>query len=172
MKKILSTLIISGCLFTFLNVKKAEAGLYLQSKTPMGTCHDHDEWGHHYEHPCHVGSFEASAFALSGVAIIFYETLYGPKNTAAIVAGAFLIVLDENNANGSLANTLSERYPFIDNSEVLTNLADTILNKKLEITKDATALALVTLPENEVRQVLSSVDLNESEINFIVNDLK
>lgn len=108
------------------------------------------------------------ALALTGLAVLRY---------GSTSLGTFLFALDADGSmnQGALEEAFADRYPFLDNKAAISNLASAI---KAKVPADFSAdekvegAYLVTLSEKETRQCLELVDLDESQIQGIVKDLK
>lgn len=78
-------------------------------------------------------------------------------------------------ANGQLSQTqlqqnLAEQYNFLDNQEIVVDLAAQIKHK-YELVKDEHGTAIVSLSEADIRKTLEPAALSESEIQQVVRDL-
>lgn len=71
---------------------------------------------------------------------------------------------------GYLENEFVERYSFIDNADVIDNMSSVVKKKFIE-TKNNNGSSLVRLSEDEVREILSPIDLTEKQILTVVKDL-
>lgn len=84
--------------------------------------------------------------------------------------GTLIVILDqENPAADQLEQGFAAAYPFIDNEQVIKNLAVKISNK---IPADLADKVNVTLTENETRTALEGADLSEAQIQQVVDNLK
>ena len=92
--------------------------------------------------------------------------------TDAVFPAVFLMVLDANGAlnQNILAQGLERAYPFIDNSEVLGNLASALKAKAPEAFVGQKYS--VSLTESETRSILAASSMSEENIQKVVNDLK
>lgn len=150
MKKIkLVTLVMLTTCLIGLTPKKAEAGVFI-GYTGFALGHEYGQ----YQASPYLWALPGASIAGMGVWVL----------RVSKVGGSLLIVLDETSqTQKKLEMALAHEYYFINNPEVIHNLA-TMINLKLPST-------LVTLTETEVRTALAAVDLSEEEVQFVVNDL-
>lgn len=79
-----------------------------------------------------------------------------------------LFFLEQN--QDQIDQSLLERYTFIDNQEVLTNLSSKIIEKAADGKATREGL-LINLGKNEVAEILAPLDLTADQMSFITNDL-
>lgn len=104
-----------------------------------------------------------------GGGCIFISTgYYAYPSDAALVLALIFIVLDEKGQmdQAGVAQGLSNKFPFIDNAQVMKSLVSKITSEQ------AAGKTLISLPEAEVRETLLPAALSESEISDVVNYLK
>ena len=107
-----------------------------------------------------------------GVLPIEITALFLHSGTVALV-GAGLLVLD---ADGSLSQdrmvqALSAKYPFVDNHEVIEQLATAIkVNAPSKIENGKRYV--VSVSQEEVNAILEGTDLTEDQMQKIADDLK
>ena len=87
--------------------------------------------------------------------------------------GITLIIMsaDGKVSKDVLAQTLAKAYPFIDNGDTLSDLAQAIRDK-VPPAGTSESKAFVSLTEDETRSALISANLSEEQIQRVVNDLK
>jgi hypothetical protein len=152
-KKCLLTISLGITLVGFAPVNIAEAGLILI--TPDAGSY----WYKEPEKDWLAGAFLASSLALFAI-----------KQPGL---GVITLLLDTNgNVDESvLTQKLKERYPFLDNSESIRNLSETI-QSKVPTHLNQQQSYLVSLSENETRSALNGSDLTEEQIQNVIQDLK
>lgn len=157
MKKLLSTLLIAVTLTVTLPKPEAKAGVIIGG----GLC-----------------AIERNALCALDLLVITPAIAMGGIIVGTVVAvgmstplGYWImgsgIVLDAESTQNGLAQGLSERFPFINDQEVVNELSTALAkNFKYEETR-----AVSTLDEKTVRNILSATDLSEDEIKMVVSDL-
>ena len=90
-----------------------------------------------------------------------------------ILSGLLLLDADGSISQDKLAKVFADRYPFIDNYETFSQLARTLKAKIPEGTiLEKGKKYMLSLSENETREILRSEVLTEEQILKIVTDLK
>lgn len=80
-------------------------------------------------------------------------------------------------ANGSFSHSeithqLQDHYPFIENQEVVKELATKVKNAYEAGDKNEAKEAYVSVPEKDVLEVLEKTDLSHEQVDLIVTELK
>lgn len=114
-------------------------------------------------------SYYNDYYYYGGGGCIFVSTTYVVHpGQAGLVLALILIVLDEK-GNIDQAGTVSglvDKFPFIDNSQVMNNLMAKITREQ------KMGKTLISLSEAEVREALLPIELSESEVAEVVSYLK
>ena len=156
MKKLLGALLTFTVLTVALPVKKAEAGFMITAATQEFV------WKHKYET---LDTVLVIALPVTMIATgIFAVGIAGnPFNGATLVAG--MICLDEKveGKRNEIAASLQNRYNFIDNAEVLNQLADKVI-ARYDSTKDENGNAMIPFSQNEINHVVEQLDLSSEQI--------
>jgi len=104
-------------------------------------------------------------------------TSFGVLLTARHISGGtypgmVLIVLaaDASLPEGLIEEELSVMYPFVDSRETLRDLARA-MRERFEALDAYRRPVTVTFTEGEVRAILSTADLTETQVRIIVDDL-
>lgn len=106
----------------------------------------------------------------AGIAVPGVWLMIHTSNIWVGVGGGILLVLDQENPTvGHLEEAFTTTYPFIDNEQVIKNLAAKVSSK---IPTDLSDKINISLTENETREALEGVDLTEEQVEFVVNNLK
>lgn len=71
-----------------------------------------------------------------------------------------------------IASQLQDRYPFIENQEVVKELATKVKNAYEASDKNKAKEAYVSVAEKDVLEVLGKTDLTSQQIDLIVRELK
>lgn len=103
---------------------------------------------------------------VGGITMIFAPTI--GKN---ILFASIILNADGSLSESQLAQSLAANYNFIDNQQVIAELAATIKNK-FEMNRDSEDSAYITLEHAETKEILSSSDLTEDQVMIVANDLK
>ena len=91
---------------------------------------------------------------------------------ALIFAGGILLDVDGSIPTSQLVSHLSKKFPFIDNREVLAELAlQTRAKLEGQISGDQRQ-AFVSFSEEEVKEIFSATDLSEENLQTLVQELK
>lgn len=108
----------------------------------------------------------APAIAMAGIipGVVIAVSLSTPLGYWVMGAG---MVLDAENAQNGLAQSLAEKFSFIDDQEVINELSSGLFNR-FHQEKD---LYLATLDEASVRRILLSTDLSEEQVMTVVKEL-
>lgn len=104
-----------------------------------------------------------------GGGCVFISTgYYVYPSDAALILALILIVLDEKGQMDQMgvAQGLANKFPFIDNGEVMNSLVSKIVKEQ------KAGKSLIALPEADVREALIPANLSESEISEVVSYLK
>ena len=89
------------------------------------------------------------------------------------IAGLVLIVLDAKQplTNDGIEQFLAQRYPFIDDREVISDLANLMRTKIVSCGAINTSM-MVSIPEQEVRSILANSSLSAAQTETLVTALK
>lgn len=162
-QKLLSVLLIATTLQMAIPAKKAEAGLLFTAGVGVSDST--------------TGGQLLLCFGLTMVAPLAIGTILAIKGIGprwiTIPATVAVVFLDEKSPFNphSLEATLQERYPFVDNHDVLKQLANSI-RQKFQDTNPVNEMYFVSLTENETRSILAPVELTEEQVEIMVNELK
>ena len=164
MKRLLSFALLFSFLTFALPQKKANAGFIVLAATQEFV------WKHKYET---LDTVLVIALPVTMIATgIFAVGIAGhPFNNATLVAG--VICLDEDLAatRNEIKVALVQRYPFIDDEEVINELTDLIIAKYPQI-KDEKGNAYITLNAEEIDAIVANkLDLNNNEKAELVKTL-
>lgn len=161
--KNLKSLLLGALLATsliFAPAKKAEAGIVLAGTGFL------------------VGAMADDPATIFGFTVIGGSLVTGSmwlmtkfQNPWMKVGGTILIVLDTDRANDQpqFAEIFSKTFPFIDNAEVIENLAIKVAH---QVPANLTDKVTISLSEDEIREALAGADLTEEQVEFVVNNLK
>src|SRR5689334_19208634 len=144
LKKFLSGLILSTVLMSALPSQKAEAGLIIAIDGGFNLATDN------YSTNTNISMIVLGAGLIAG-AIVF----------RAYKWSSYLFCLEQNQEQ--LNQLLWEKYPFIDNQEVLNNFSTKILSKAAEGKMTNQGL-FVNFEENEISEMLSPLDLTAEQL--------
>lgn len=155
MKKLLSSVLMFSFLSVAVPAKKAEAGFMILGATQEFV------WDSKYEWIDNVLVF-ALPITLITTSIFAVGIAGNPFNNFTLIAGA--VCLDENieGKRGEIIASLQNRYPFLDNQEVVNQLTNKIIKRYSE-QKDKNGSALVEFTQNEVDQVSDALDLDNNQ---------
>lgn len=155
MKKLISSLLLGSLLMMTIPTPKANAGIIVAE-----SCNK----------DCDI--LEAFGDMLGGLMVIGGGSIIGgitaafaPKVGLIIIASSIVLDADGSLNQDKLVEYLSKKYPFIDNQEVISDLALFLKQKSYQTD-------YVSLSEDETRHALSSLDLSEEEILSVTSDLK
>lgn len=166
MKMFISSLLIAATLGFVTYSPKSEAGAVLISGAAGITIHQFAQ---------------GKLYPIAGGMIGTFASIGGVSAIGGGVAmslgfaplGVVLIVLSEDGSSSQdqIESSLSQKYDFIGDREVITSLASAIQVKaeKMEI-KDGKKI--VSLSSDEVRSILDPAELSDEHINTIISDLK
>lgn len=94
-----------------------------------------------------------------------------PFNNATLVAGVICLNEDLAAKRNDIKVALVQRYPFIDDEEVINELTDLIISRYSKI-KDDKGNAYITLSSEEVEEIIAhKLDLNNNEKAELVKTL-
>lgn len=80
--------------------------------------------------------------------------------------------VDGSLSKSEIASQLQKRYPFINNQNVITELADKVKMTYDQTQKNPEKEAYVAVDKKVVLEVLSKADLSDEEKSIIVTELK
>lgn len=157
MKKLLCSFLAFSFLTFAIPAKKAEAGFMI-----LGAVQEF-VWDSRYEKvddvlvvalPVTLITFSLFAVAIPG----------DPFNNFTLIAGA--VCLDEKleGKKNEIVASLQSRYPFIDNVEVLNQLADKIIVRYPSV-KDTHGSAMINFSQKEIDETALVLDLSPGEVN-------
>lgn len=154
MKKILCSLLLASFLNAALPVQKAEAGFCILGATQEFV------WDSKYEWIDNVLVF-ALPISLITTSIFAIGITGDPFNNFTIIAG--MVTLDANpNIEGqklAIIGSLQKRYPYLDNQQVLNQLAEKVIKRYPEM-KDEKGNAMISFSKNEIAEVTKAIDLS------------
>lgn len=162
MKKLLLTLALISSL-TLAPTKKAEAGLTIVGIGALQTALDTNSPG--------LGV---------GIGIIGLATTVGgvwllcnAKGGGGVFLGLALVALESEQSPGKeiIEQTLTNAYPFIDNSIAISNLAK-LLKSQAPPRVEKDQKYLISLTEADIRLAVEGADLTEAQLQKVVSDLK
>ncbi len=98
--------------------------------------------------------------------------LTSSPSTTSRVLGIVLIILDANQElrQDAIEDFLSQRYTFIDDREAISNLAS-LVKTNIQTSGGLTQEMNITIPADQVRNVLANSSLNSAQVDQIVADL-
>lgn len=161
MRKILSVLFLASLLFQ--PTQKAEAGVAIYAVSaamPAKKPGDILASG--------SGMILGATTTVLGTVAGGIVSIFSPSVGLKIIYASIILDVDGSLKQEDLEVILHEKYHFVDNQKVLSNLSGAIKAKYDLIKGDA----YITLSEFETRSILEPSDLSESEILQMVNDLK
>jgi len=114
----------------------------------------------------------AAGNAISWGGFALFEAFTAVNNTWHIV-GIVLIALDASQplTNDGIEQFLAKKYPFIDDREVISDLA-TLVRTKIVSSGGLNQGMTVSIPENEVRTLLANSSLTDEQTQAVVTALK
>lgn len=156
MKKLIGAFLTFACLTVVLPVKKAEAGFMITAATQEFV------WKHKYET---LDTVLVIALPVTMITTgIFAVGIAGnPFNGATIVAGMICLDKKVEGKRNEIAASLQNRYDYIDNAEVLNQLADKVI-ARYDSTKDEAGNAMIPFSQAEINNVVEQLDLSAEQI--------
>lgn len=96
---------------------------------------------------------------------------YGAGSAWVTVTGAAMVALDEKPSlsQSTLEIILSDKYPFIDNEQVIKNLAKNVLIKAQPVQEN---ILLAKFTESEISELLSPANLTDEDLAIVVSDFQ
>lgn len=174
MKKFLASLVLSVFLIN-VSTPKAEAGVGLLGVgTTLAvagyvTSDDHSQ---NYSGLWIVaGVIYGGGAAILGSAIGGLTAIFAPSLGVKIIYGSLFLDANGNLPKNELVHHLSQNYPFIDNQDVIEDLADSI-NQKYLIAKKGDENVIVRFNQAEVQDIFAATDLTDAQLALITSDLK
>lgn len=156
MKKLLGAM-LAFTFFTFaIPAKKAEAGFMI-----LGGVQEF-VWDSKYEKLDTVLVF-ALPITLITTSIFAVGIAGDPFNGFTLIAGAVCLDQKLEGKRNEIVASLQNRYNFIDNIEVLGQLADKII-ARYPTDKDSNGNALIAFSQKEINEVAQSLDLSSAEV--------
>lgn len=149
-----------------ITFKKAEAGVVYTTTSCIAL-----EWNNAGGPPvsCIVfGLIPGAALTALGLVASGVTIFFNPRLAGKMALGS--IVLDSQNSSGQ-ERVLSEKFPFIDNQNVIKELAASLRSEYDKYNTNEKKL-YVTLPAEKVKGILEQADLSSGEINQVVLELK
>lgn len=162
MKKLLSSLLLASFLFTAMPAKKAEAAWGIgMAAGVVGLVNQN------------IGNDNSTIALASGIT---FGAAWIAGMTGFIIAAATgssvgtWVILDENTDRlGAFAESITIKYPFIENPAVIAEFSNAINEKFIAANAKE---AKVSLSEAELSKILAPADLTEEEMAEVVSDLK
>lgn len=117
----------------------------------------------------------ATVLAYCGGGVALVALLAGVATGNPMLVKIYLIMTlgqDGSFHQGDIAKQLDDRYPFINNTEVVNELALVVKKSYDQSPKNEKHEAYVSVKETDVLKVLNKTDLTPSEIELIVTELK
>lgn len=164
MKRLLGgTLILTSLLIAL--AQKAEAGILMMGAGYAVEKITDDEVG---------GKGVAIAIAGLGVSLVGsvvggVTTIFVPSLGHKIMAASVILGIDSNISSEQLKQYINEKYPFLDNQEVTSDL---VRELKIKYSSAQNENAFITLDELSVRSILAPASLERSQLELMINDFK
>lgn len=160
MKKLLSLMLIFGTLTFALPKKEAHAGIGIFAGTAMVCLPLKCDRPNGFIR----GAVNGAIFAAGGALIGAVATFLNPATGVKIIA--YSVILDAENESNGLSEILAKKYTFINNQQVINELASAVKNQ-YELDKSQ---SIIRLSEAETMQILEPAELSEGELALVVAD--
>lgn len=167
----MKTIILASLLSLFINgafTQKAQAGLLLFG---TGLALDDTSNPNGSSGPALFGYISGVWLITAGTLVGGTITIFNPRLGIKIFLSSIVLDVDGSLAKEQLKIALNENYPFIDNDEVVTDLASAIKNKFSQ-NKNEENKAYVFLTKEETLRILAPADLSPELLSQVVYDLK
>lgn len=159
MKKLLGAVLAFTFLTFALPTKKAEAGFIITAAIQENV------WHHKYET---LDTVLVIALPVTMITTgIFAVGIAGnPFNNFTLIAGMVCLDGKLDGRRNEIAAALNNRYPFIDNAEVLNQMADKII-ARYPAEREPSGNAMISFSPAEIKAVSEQLDLtNEQEADL------